>query len=535
MDMSIAKARSAVGFLIVLCAGMTATHANAASCTTQSQMAPADRDELASTARTLLVQIQTNNTQVLRNNVIPSLAANFDGIVSSVSHLQPLVQPAAITVDQLYLLDDSDNSGGAASTGATPVDFFCGSPVVALSFPALPAGMYALAMVHATGVPHPQQISLILSKSPDGRWLLAGLFVKPMTEGGHDGLWYWTTARRYAQTKLGWNAWFYYRIATNLLDPLDFLSSPNLEKLQREADQIRPTDLPGKTAMTFYKELLTRIHRSAGQKAGYKQLVRELSLGGGRERRLLLEQLARLTVRGSLVKLDREHWSIPKPLGAGGTRDNLAAGRLDMHRDGYGFVRPNAKPGPHPFQHGNLDYAVSYTGEDQVDGKDCYRLAGAKNRKLAYSLVTLSVEKSTRLPIKKAFFAVSEKVLKYYTVPPGRDDGRPRWQAGGDDLRGRAEARELQQPAHLRHHPPFLGPRAVLHPRVPGVRQAVSLGLLLGRRSVKYSALLLAAMVLAAAPLFAEGGTGFALSGDLDARPSITTGTAPQCSHPFRK
>jgi ribonuclease R len=91
------------------------------------------------------------------------------------------------------------------------------------------------------------------------------------------------------------------------------------------------------------KELLTRIARSAGGKAGYKQLVRELSLGGGRERRLLLEQLARLTVRGALTKLDREHWSIPRPLGAGGSRDNLAAGRLDLHRDGYGFVRPNAK------------------------------------------------------------------------------------------------------------------------------------------------------------------------------------------------
>ena len=91
------------------------------------------------------------------------------------------------------------------------------------------------------------------------------------------------------------------------------------------------------------RELLARIARSAGQKAGYKQLVRELSLGGGRERRLLLEQLARLTVRGALTKLDKEHWSIPRPLGAGGTRDNLAAGRLDLHRDGYGFVRPNAR------------------------------------------------------------------------------------------------------------------------------------------------------------------------------------------------
>src|SRR5580700_3229258 len=89
------------------------------------------------------------------------------------------------------------------------------------------------------------------------------------------------------------------------------------------------------------RELVARIARSAGQKGGYKQLVRELSLGGGRERRLLLEQLARLTARGALVKLDREHWGIPRT--AAGTRDNLAAGRLDLHRDGYGFVRPNAR------------------------------------------------------------------------------------------------------------------------------------------------------------------------------------------------
>ncbi len=89
------------------------------------------------------------------------------------------------------------------------------------------------------------------------------------------------------------------------------------------------------------RELVARIARSAGGKAGYKQLVRVLGLGGGRERRLLLEQLARLTVRGDLTKLDREHWSIPRaPVG----RDNLVAGRLDLHRDGYGFVlRPNAR------------------------------------------------------------------------------------------------------------------------------------------------------------------------------------------------
>src|SRR5579871_1823013 len=91
------------------------------------------------------------------------------------------------------------------------------------------------------------------------------------------------------------------------------------------------------------RELVERVARSAGGKAGYKQLVRELGLGGGRERRLLLEHLARLTVRGQLVKLDREHWATPRAASFGKGRDNLIAGRLDLHRDGYGFVRPNAR------------------------------------------------------------------------------------------------------------------------------------------------------------------------------------------------
>jgi ribonuclease R len=93
------------------------------------------------------------------------------------------------------------------------------------------------------------------------------------------------------------------------------------------------------TAMTD-RELIGRIARAPGGRAGYKQLVRELGLGGGRERRLLLEQLARLTARGQLVQLDRQQWAAPR---AARARDHLIAGRLDLHRDGYGFVRPNAR------------------------------------------------------------------------------------------------------------------------------------------------------------------------------------------------
>ncbi|KAL8634364.1 MAG: hypothetical protein Q9228_008042, partial [Teloschistes exilis] len=51
------------------------------------------------------------------------------------------------------------------------------------------------------------------------------------------------------------------------------------------------------------QEVLARIGRSPGSKAGYKQLVREFGLGGGRDRRMLLEQLAELEKRGALRRL----------------------------------------------------------------------------------------------------------------------------------------------------------------------------------------------------------------------------------------
>src|ERR1700758_3620332 len=105
------------------------------------------------------------------------------------------------------------------------------------------------------------------------------------------------------------------------------------------------------------RDLIRRIERSPNSRAGYKQLIRELGLGGGRERRLLLEQLARITARGALVKIDEDHWSLPSAVPARTarvsrnsapameqhpTRERLVAGRIDMHRDGYAFVRPNS-------------------------------------------------------------------------------------------------------------------------------------------------------------------------------------------------
>lgn len=232
--------------LILACAVLHGPQVYAASCTTQSQMTPAQRDALTSTAKNALTQIQSGNVQGLQQLTLPSIAANVSGLTNTVQRLQPLVHTASITVDNLYLLDATDATPGAAQT-----DFFCGSPVVMFNIPNLPPGSYAITILHATGVPQPQQISFILAKTPESRWAIAGFFDKPMMMADHDGLWYWQSARKYAQQKWNWDAWFYYRTAATLLNPLDFLSSPNLEKLHHEADAIHPTDLPGPSPVTL--------------------------------------------------------------------------------------------------------------------------------------------------------------------------------------------------------------------------------------------------------------------------------------------
>ena len=184
-------------------------------------MTPAEREAFSRTAVGILSDVQSGNVESIRTMAVPAVAADLQGLSNSVAHLKPLVQSATVTVDDLYILDATGNQPGEART-----DFYCGSPVVVWSFPGLPPGTYAVAIVHATGVEHPQQVTIILSKTTDNRWLLTGMFNKAMTAAGHDGLWYWVSARRYAGAKMDWNAWLYYRVATNLLDPVECSLQP---------------------------------------------------------------------------------------------------------------------------------------------------------------------------------------------------------------------------------------------------------------------------------------------------------------------
>ena len=84
--------------------------------------------------------------------------------------------------------------------------------------------------------------------------------------------------------------------------------------------------------------ILKHIARQPKQGAGFKQLVRELGLHG-EERRALDEQLQKLVASGALTRSDSDRYALPNPA----ADKNLVAGRLTMHRDGFGFVIPDSK------------------------------------------------------------------------------------------------------------------------------------------------------------------------------------------------
>src|SRR5271167_4148179 len=84
--------------------------------------------------------------------------------------------------------------------------------------------------------------------------------------------------------------------------------------------------------------ILRHIERQPHRSAGFKQLVREMALRGD-ERQQLADRLQALVKGGRLMETARDRYTLAEHAAA---HQNLIAGRLTRHRDGYGFVIPNA-------------------------------------------------------------------------------------------------------------------------------------------------------------------------------------------------
>jgi hypothetical protein len=229
--------------------------ASAETCTTQSAMAPADREGIADTARSLAAMVQSNNAATLRTAAVAEVAKDFNALQYLVSSTAPKLTGGVATIDQVYLLDASTLKRSADGT-APDAQFFCSlnrsTMETEFTIPALPPGKYAFAMVtmeapSGGAKSTPWRLSFLLrqesSATAPAKWLLAGFYPRAMTAAGHDGLWYWTQARQMVANKQPWNAWLYYQAAMKLLQPTDFIISTHLDKLRTEATTAAPPAL----------------------------------------------------------------------------------------------------------------------------------------------------------------------------------------------------------------------------------------------------------------------------------------------------
>ncbi len=210
-----------------------------ASCTSQAALAPEVRGTLASIGEQLSDAVVRQDTSALQSVLLPALSGQWDGIRDAVEGAAPLVKGGKVQLRNMYLLD--------ASTLTAPSDtqFFCsnanGSMTVTISMRALPPGKYALILSDASGAPLAGQMGFVLVWDATGTsgWKLGGFSARQGDFGGHDAVWYWTRARELAKSNLPWAAWYTYEAARYLELPVDFLSSPNLDKLAQEQQQIK--------------------------------------------------------------------------------------------------------------------------------------------------------------------------------------------------------------------------------------------------------------------------------------------------------
>jgi hypothetical protein len=234
-------------FFLTLIAFSVARPARAVSCTSQAELTRQDREALSTVTAKLSSAVAGQDFSSLQAALLPAVAGDWDGIRAVAEQAGPLVKGGQIMPRNAYLLD------ATTLTAPTDTQFFCsdatGSVTVTINMRALPPGRYAVVLADSVGAPLAGQLGFILAldgSGPAAAWKLGGLSARQGVFDGHDALWYWTKARDLGKaTSLeaapDWSAWYCYEVVRYLEVPMDFLSSPALEKLAQEQSQLKNT------------------------------------------------------------------------------------------------------------------------------------------------------------------------------------------------------------------------------------------------------------------------------------------------------
>ena len=221
---------------------LAALAVTAQSCASGTDLDVPTKNAVEAAARQYLDMSKRGDVAGLKANSIPAVAGDFGSIEQAVVTNKQYLSQGPATVSGTYLLDASQ-----AKAPLPRADFYCGiynSPErLVFSISNLPAGRYALVMQKIAGK-DPITLTVVL-QDVNGSWKLAGYYPRLDAIGGQDGQWYLTKAREFKSKGQLHNAWFYYLTAWDLLAPVNFMSTPQLDKVAEEMQSARPSDLPG--------------------------------------------------------------------------------------------------------------------------------------------------------------------------------------------------------------------------------------------------------------------------------------------------
>jgi len=224
---------------------VSASSVLAESCLTASDMDAATRTALSGAGARYFNFVAAGDTASLRQNSIPSLAADFSSIEGTVKDNQAALAGAKAAVRPPFVLE-------AESTGTIArAEFFCGvfgsrgqtrdSAVFYLNN--LAPGKYGVVILDAPTAKGAYTVSVILQLMGSD-WKLGGLYIKAAQAAGHDSEWFIARARDFQTKGQLHNAWLYYLMARLLVSPLPFMSTAVTDKLYDDSQKLQPADFP---------------------------------------------------------------------------------------------------------------------------------------------------------------------------------------------------------------------------------------------------------------------------------------------------
>ena len=214
------------------------------TCLSADDMDASSRAALESVARQYFDLVAKGDVATLRQDSIPSVAADFGGIEAAIKDHQESFAGATVTARPVFLLQ------AEGKEALERAEFLCGvfgksgqtANSAVFVIPNLPPGTYG-AVILDVAAKVPSTLSFVLQKVGDA-WRLAGFYARPSQVAGHDGKWFWDRAREFKAKGQNRNAWFYYLEARDLLAPVPVMSTMATDKIYDESQPLQPADLP---------------------------------------------------------------------------------------------------------------------------------------------------------------------------------------------------------------------------------------------------------------------------------------------------